>query len=297
MDLKQLRYFVAVVNEGSFSEAARQIYIAQPALTRKIHALEKELGVKLLIRTARGVQLTTAGEVFYKDIDQILSQLIRAEQKVRFFSEEHTEELIIGSTVMLLWVKELTEFIHIFRTRFPQVTLKMETMLSGTQITSLQRGQLDLGLLFFPPLDPCLDAIKIYTDQLVLVAHSNSLIAKNPPKKLADIGQHAFIWFDREATLNYYDNLIKHFHQNGFVPNVVERGSDNAAMLYLVASGVGCTIVPRMSTFNLPLEIISIELDDLDLPMDLMLVWRRDSITPMIENIINIAKECLYDSN
>lgn len=297
MDLKQLRYFIAVVNEGSFSEAARQIYIAQPALTRKVHALEKELGVKLLIRTARGVQLTTAGEVFYKDIDQILSQLIRAEQKVRLFNQEHTEELIIGSTVMLLWAKELTEFLHIFRTRFPQVILKMETMLSGTQISSLQRGQLDLGLLFFPPLDSCLDAIKIYTDRLVLVAHSNSLIAKNPPKKLADIGQHAFIWFDRQATINYYDSLTKHFHQNGFVPNVVEHGSDNAAMLSLVASGVGCTIVPRMSTFNLPLEIISIELDDLDLQMDLMLVWRRDFITPMVENIINIAKECLCDKS
>ena len=297
MDIKQLRYFVEVVNKGSFSEAARQIYIAQPALTRKIHALEKEIGVKLLIRTSRGVQLTTAGEVFYKDVQQILRQLIEAEQKVRLFDQGYTGELVIGSTVMLLWVQELSEFLHIFRARFPQVILKMNTMLSGPQITSLQCGQLDVGLLFFPPTDSCLGSIRIYTDRLVLVTHSNSPMAKNPPKKLADIGQHGFIWFDREVTFNYYDHLMNHFHQNGFVPNVVERGSDNAAMLSLVASGVGCTILPKMSTFNLPPGIVLIELNDLDLPMELMLVWRRDSITPMIRNMVNIAMECSYNHN
>ncbi|MGO2020698.1 MAG: LysR family transcriptional regulator [Psychrobacter sp.] len=291
MDLKQLVYFDAVVNEGSFSQAARQIYIAQPALSRKIRALEKDLGVKLLIRTSQGVQLTAAGEVFHRDIKQILNQLTHAEQKIRLFEQGQAGEIVIGRTVMLLWVKELAEFFHVFRTRFPQVILKMNTMLSGPQIKSLQQGQIDVGLLFFPPTDSCLNAIKVHTDRLVLVMHSSSPLAKNPPKKLADIGQHDFIWFDREATCNYHDHLINHFHQNGFFPNVVERGSDNAAMLTLVSSGVGCTIVPEMSTVNLPSNVVSIGLNDLDLPMELMLVWRRGSMSPTVKNMISIAME------
>ena len=291
MDLKQLVYIDAVVNQGSFSEAARQIYIAQPALSRKVHALEKDLGVKLLIRTSLGIQLTTAGEVFHKDIKQILNQLAQAKQRVRLFEQGQAGEIVIGRTVMLLWVQELAEFFHIFRARFPQVVLKMNTMLSGPQIKSLQQGQIDVGLLFFPPTDPCLNFIKVHTDRLVLVTHSSSPMAKKLPKKLADIGQHDFIWFDREATSNYHDHLINHFHQNNFFPNVVERGSDNAAILTLVSSGVGCTIVPKMSTVNLPSNVVSIELDDLDLPMELMLVWRRDSISPTVKNMISTAME------
>jgi DNA-binding transcriptional LysR family regulator len=295
MELKQLRYFIAVVNECSFSEAARQIHIAQPALTRQVRALEEELGVQLLIRMSRGVELTAAGQAFYDDAQEILDHLMRAEQKARLVDQGHTGELIVGITVMLLWVQGVSEFLKIFRTRFPKVVLKMNTKLSGPQINALHRGQQDMGLLFFPPPDSGLDSIKLYTDHLVLVTQSDSEMAKNPPKKLSDIGQHSFIWFDREATPYYHDHLISHFHQNGFVPNVIERGSDNATMLSLVASGVGCTIVPRISTFNLPPGLLSLELDDLDLPLELMLVWRRDLISPIIHNMINVAQECSFN--
>jgi len=297
MDLKQLRYYIAVVDECSFSAAARRIHIAQPALTRQVRALEEELGVKLLKRMARGVKVTAAGQAFYDDIQKILHQLMRAEQKARLIDQGNIGELVVGITVMHLWIKGVTEFLRAFRTRFPEVMLKLNTMLSGPQVTALQRGQLDVGLLFFPPPDSNLDTIKLYTDRLVLVTQSDSELAKKPPKKLADIGQQGFIWFDREATFNYHDHLISHFHQNNFIPNVIERGSDNATMLSLVASGMGCTIVPRMATSNLPSGIIALELDDLDLPLELMLVWRRDLVTPTIQNMIDVARKCSLDNN
>ena len=297
MDLKQLRYFISVVDEKSFSEAARQIHIAQPALTRQVKALEEELGVTLLLRLSRGVKLTTAGEAFYEDAQKILEQILRAEQKVRLINNGHTGELIIGITVMHLWIEEISEFLKTFRKNFPKVMLKINTILSGPQIDLLQRGQQDLGVMYFPSSDSRFDSIKLYTDKLVLVTQTGSDLSKENPKKLIDIGHSRFVWFDRKDTINYHDNLISHFSQNDFFPNIVERGSDNGAMLSLVASGVGCTIVPKATTLNLPPSLTVIELEDLDLSLEMMLVWRQDLITPTVQNFINVAKEYLLNKS
>ncbi|WP_160061200.1 LysR family transcriptional regulator [Psychromonas sp. L1A2] len=289
MDLKQLRYFISVVNEQSFSEAARQIHIAQPALTRQVKALEEDLGVILLIRKSRGIKLTAIGQIFYEDALQILEQVARSKQKIHLINDGHTGELIIGITVMHLWIEEISNFLTIFRQKFPEVMLKINTVLSGPQVNSLQRGQLDLGVMYFPPYDSRLNSIKVYDDKLVLVTRVCSKLAKLKPKKLSDIGKSRFVWFDRKDSVSYHDNLIDHFSKNNFFPNIVERGSDNGAMLSLAASGVGCTIVPKAITLNLPSSLIVIELDDLNLPLEMRLVWRKDLTNPAVKNFVNVA--------
>lgn len=292
MDLRQLRYFLAVVKAGSFSAAARQIHIVQPALTRQIRALEEDVGAKLLHREARGISLTEAGRAFMRDTEAILEQLDQAAEKARKIEQGQVGELMLGVTAMHLWVPGLMQFLKTFRTRHPEVMLKLNTILSGPQIDAIQRGQLDAGLLFFPPQDDDqLNTLKLYTDRLVLVTQSESKLAQSPPRRLADLGEEGFVWFDREMTPNYHDQLISHFQHCGFTPNVVEKGNDNATMLSLVASGIGCTLLPRLTLAGAPPGVVSIELEDLDFPLDLMLTWRRDSLNPVTRNLIALAKE------
>lgn len=295
MELRQLRYFLAVADECSFSAAARRIHIAQPALTRQIRALEADLGVTLFQRVARGVRLTPAGESFHRETQQILQTLSLARRKAQMIDKGQLGELTLGVTPMHLWIPELTRFLKSFRSAYPQVMLRMNTLLSGPQVNALQRGELDIGLLFFPPEDPLLGRMPLYVDKLVLVTQSDSPMAITPPRRLAEIGDAGFIWFDRDRSANYHDRLIGHFQQRGFTPNVIQKGSDNATMLALVASGIGCTIVPRMAVGERIPGVTIIELDDLNLPLPLEMIWRHDHITPPVNNMIEIAREHSFD--
>lgn len=292
MDLRQLRYLLAVVEAGSFSAAARQIHIVQPALTRQIRALEESVGATLLHRQSKGVSLTAAGQSFVRDITYLFEHLENAAEKARRIEQGYSGELMLGVTAMHLWVPGLTRFLKTFRTSYPGIMLKLNTILSGPQITAIRLGQLDAGLLFFPPEDDDqLETLKLYTDHLVLVTQSDSRLAHTPPRRLADLGEEGFIWFDREMTPNYHDQLIGHFQQCGFTPNVIEKGNDNTTMLSLVASGIGCTVLPRLTLAGAPPGVVSFELEDLRFPLDLMLTWRRDRISPVTQNLIDLARE------
>ncbi|MZI92856.1 LysR family transcriptional regulator [Vibrio sp. CAIM 722] len=292
MEIRQLRYFIAVARELSFSAAARKIHIAQPALTRQIRSLEESVGVGLLERQARGVTLTPAGKVFLQDAERILSCLEEAKHNAIKTEKGMQGELRMGVTVMLLWVKELSGLLKEFRRRYPKVMLKLNTMLSGPQINALREGNMDLGILIFPPEGEEFGRLKIYQDHLVLVAPVCSEIASNPPQCLADIRDYDFVWFDRENSPNYYDRLIGYFNQCGFTPNIVETGNDSVTMLSVVASGVGCTIVPSSTINECPAGLTVIEVVDLkSLPLDLQLVWRQDCVNPMLDNMIKVAHE------
>lgn len=294
MEIRQLRYFLAVAAERSFSAAARRIHIAQPALTRQIRALEESLGVQLLERQARGVTLTPAGEAFVQDAQKVLNSLDEAKSNALRTEKGMRGELRLGVTVMLLWVNELSVLLKEFRRRYPNVMLKLNTMLSGPQVVALQEGVIDLGILIFPPESADFGRLNIYSDHLVLVAPDDSPIVKNPPRFLADIKDYDFVWFDRENSPNYYDRLIGYFNQHGFVPNIVETGNDSVTMLSVVNSGVGCTIVPSSTISEPPEGLTVLELEDLKkLSLDLQLVWRKDAEKPTLNHMITVAKELL----
>jgi DNA-binding transcriptional LysR family regulator len=294
MEIRQLRYFLAVASEKSFSAAARRIHIAQPALTRQVRALEEAVGVQLLKRQSRGVVLTPAGEVFLRDIKQILMSLEEAKNHALMTEKGMAGELRLGVTIMLLWVNELSELLKEFRRCYPNVMLKLNTMLSGPQIVALQEGDIDLGILIFPPDGPEFGRLRIYRDSLVLVAPARSAIAQRQPQRLAEIRDYDFVWFDREKSPGYYDRLIGFFNQHGFTPNIVETGNDSLTMLSVVNSGVGCTIVPSSTVVEAHPGLVVMHLDDLDLlPLDLQLVWRKDAQNPVLNNMISVAKDLI----
>jgi DNA-binding transcriptional LysR family regulator len=289
VELRQLRYFQAIVEAQSFSAAARQIHIAQPALTRQIKALESELGVSLLERHVGGIRLTPAGSAFYRDIAEILADLESATNIAKMIEKGMQGEISLGVTVMILWVKELSDILKSFRSSYPDVMLKINTLLSGPQVQAIEIGKLDAGILMFPPKHPNFGYVNIYQDSLALVAPSESPLAQHPPKRLKDINNYGFVWFDRVNSPMYHDELLSFFHRQEFIPNVIEKGSDAVTMLSLVASGVGCTIVPRVTLNGMPEGLTIIELDDLTLPIHLQLVWRKDRTSPILDNLINIA--------
>ncbi|PRY63506.1 DNA-binding transcriptional LysR family regulator [Vreelandella songnenensis] len=290
MDFKRLNYFQIVVEEGSITAAAKRIPLAQPALTRQLQLLEEEVGTTLLNRSRTGVRLTMAGKAFYRDTRKLLSEFEQAKRSAQRISEGQLGQLHLGVTVMHLWVPQITALLNAFRERYPEVSLKVDSLLSAPQVEAIRREELDAGILFFPPDDETLCSHCLYEDHLVLVTSATSRLARHPPQKLSDLNNEEFIWFDRSATPTYHDKLIHAFQRADFTPHVVQEGTDNATMLCLVAAGMGCTILPAMTMAGAPEGVVSHRVSDLDLKLPLMLVWRRDSGLSAVQKFIEIAE-------
>ncbi|KJZ15037.1 MULTISPECIES: LysR family transcriptional regulator [Halomonas] len=291
MDFKQLRYFLTVVEEGAISSAARKIPLAQPALTRQLRLLEESVGATLLERSRQGVSLTAAGVAFHGEARRLLREFETAKLDARRIADGQLGQLRLGVTVMHLWVPQIVKLLNGYRQRYPDVSLKVQSLLSAPQVEALRHHQLDAGMLFFPPDDDDqLDSHCLYEDRLVLVASEGSRLAQHPPSRLADLAGEDFIWFERSATPVYHDKLIHAFQRRGFTPHVVQEGTDNATMLCLVAAGMGCTILPEMTMAGAPEGVVSFPLEDLDIVLPLMLVWRRDASLPAVRRLIEVAE-------
>lgn len=294
MDFRQLKYFLRVVEEGAISSAAKQIPIAQPALTRQLRMLEDNVGATLLLRSRQGIKLTAAGETFHSEVSRLLREFEQTKQNARRIAAGKLGQLRLGVTVMHLWSPQIVQLLNEFREQYSDVTLKIMSLLSAPQIKALKRQQLDAGLLFFPPQDDTdLCSHKLYEDRLVLVTSVGSRLASDPPRRLADLNGEDFIWFDRSATPAYHDKLIHAFQRRGFTPHVVQEGTDNATMLCLVAAGMGCTILPERTMLGASRDVVCHQIEDLDLILPLELVWRRDTSLPAVHRLIDVAESIL----
>jgi DNA-binding transcriptional LysR family regulator len=253
MDFKQLRYFMAIVQEGKISAAAAALPLAQPALTRQLQLLEESVGAQLLSRSRQGVTLTAAGAAFHRDAKHLLSQFEQAKHNARRVADGQTGQLRLGVPIMHLWVPRITGLLNDFRQQYPDITLKVVSLLSGPQVEALRQDKLDAGMLFFPPEDDAsLCSHQLYEDRLVLVARAGSRLATHPPRRLAELNGEDFVWFNRNSTPTYHDRLIHAFQRAGFTPTVAQETTDNAAMLCLVAAGMGCTVLPEMTLAGAP---------------------------------------------
>lgn len=147
IELRHLRYFVAVAEELHFGRAAERLRISQPPLSHQIQLLEAQIGARLLARTNRSVALTPAGQQFLLDARQILSQVDDASLRALRLHQGQTGELKIGFTSSAPFIKSVFENLSIFRHRYPDVHIQMREMNTREQIAPLNEGELELGLM------------------------------------------------------------------------------------------------------------------------------------------------------
>jgi DNA-binding transcriptional LysR family regulator len=295
MELRQLKYFIAAAELGSISEASRSLYIAQPALTKQIHLLEDELGVPLLARLPRGISLTAAGKQFLGDAKRIVEDINLAKQQALRASTGKIGNLSVGIAILHYLPPDVAATLKAFRDALPDVSVSLRQVLSGPQVDLIRNGELDAGFLFFRPTnDESLQGLLFAKQHLVLAMPKEPSWTDNPPKRLSDLNGRDFVWFPRNATPLYHDQIIACFRKHGFVPNVVVEGIDNHALLTLVAAGMGCAVLPDLARGLVSPQIEFVELEDLDLDMPLELVWRTDNDSPVLQQLISIARKSAH---
>ena len=244
MELRQLRYFVAVAEEGGFSRAAERLHISQPPLSVQIRNLERELGMHLFERSNRGVSLTAAGQVFFEEARGVLARLERARLRALQTDRGEAGTLSVGF-VSIADYGILPPALKSFRARFPRVEVQLHELTTDAQIHALRDARLDLGIALAPVDEPDLEFESVTREELVLAAPAaHRAIKGGGPVDLRTLSKESFIIPPRDIAPGLYDLTIGHCRSFGFVPRVTQQARQMQTVIGLVSCGMGFALVP-----------------------------------------------------
>src|SRR6185436_8857205 len=204
MELRHLRYFVAVGEEQHYGRAARRLHVAQPALSRQVQDLESEIGFQLFDRLPRGVRLSAAGRSFLADARLILQQVSEATLRAERVARGLAGTLRVGFTESASWHGVVPDSFRQFRLGQPDAELQLSPLSSLDQLHALRSGRLDAGFIFNMQTDPELDQLKVASQQLMLAAPKGHPLTRLKRLRLRDLTDAEFVWFPRRQSPAYY---------------------------------------------------------------------------------------------
>ncbi|HEV8437948.1 MAG TPA: LysR substrate-binding domain-containing protein [Methylomirabilota bacterium] len=244
MELRHLRYFVAVAEELHFGRAAQRLCIAQPPLSQQIRRLEHELGVSLFQRGHRRVDLTDVGRAFLVEARLTLAQADHATQVASRAARGEAGHLIVGHMASA----ELNVFprlLPVFRTRYPAVDLEFQLLGASEQLQMLRDGRIHAGFLRLPANDRTLTVMRVVREPLVAVLPQRHPLARRRSLTLRALGGERLVLFQRRHAPEYYDSLVAICRQAGVEPAIVQETTRLYTTLSLVATGRGVSLMPK----------------------------------------------------
>ncbi len=254
MELRHLRYFVAVAEELHFTRAAERLHMAQPPLSQQIRALEDELGVRLLERTRRSVALTDAGAVLLERARTLLAAAQALPAELQRVARGEEGELRIGYSATLPLTRVLRDVVADHRRGVPGVALHLREMHTQLQFDALRRGDLDVALVRYNERAP--DGIHLELlrrDPLRLVVPATHRFAKRRSVAIGDCRDEPFIGFPGDAGTGTGPLFKRLCAQAGFEPRMAQEAREATTQIALVAAGLGVAVLPA------PLEAVRIE--------------------------------------
>jgi DNA-binding transcriptional LysR family regulator len=291
MELRHLRYFVAVAEELNFTHAAARLRVAQPALSSQVKDLEHELQARLFERGRRGVQLTRAGRVLYPRARALLLQAAEAADEARIAAGLITGTLVLGFPSGL-HLNHLSPVLEAFRKAHPKVDFDFNHGRQGEQLKALREGRLDLAFITLPGALDALDYRAIWRVPYKVVLPKKHPLAKRKHFELADLRGQDFVFCARESRPEFYDEFFRHCANAGFHPHVVkEVGGYPTNILGLISVGTGLSVLPHFEQVESFLGIVWRPLLKPRLWTDFALAWRREAASPTVEAFVALAQK------
>ncbi|WOF45888.1 LysR family transcriptional regulator (plasmid) [Sphingopyxis indica] len=294
MELRHIRYFVAVAEELNFSRAATRLNISQPPLSQQIAALEAELGAKLLVRNSRGVELTAAGRTFLKRAREILSLTQEAVEETQWADRGSAGTLSVGymSSVMLL---KLGAYLKRFCSDVPSADLILERMPSDQQYMAVLRGELDVGFVDLA-LDHAeitdadrLDVRPTLEEHLLLCVSCDHPLAERSQIAARDLEGLPFVALSRHGYSASYERLCQICDVAGFQPFIRQQVASMPIAIAMAAAGYAVALVPDLrGTLADQGAIRLIPLEE-DPRITVFMISRRDDQMPLVERMREIC--------
>lgn len=290
MELRHLRYFVAVADHGGITHAAERLNIAQPAVSRQIRDLEAELGVELLIREGRRVSLSDAGRAFADRARAVLAASHDAVEEAQRIDRGEAGHLRIGLLESASWSGHLPQALNRFARSHPDVRMEVVPMGSVEQIDALMAEELDAAFVYRQEnlVEDALSVLPLRVDDVVLAASVDLDFEKDGPLDLEDIDGLPVVAFPRAVAPAYHDALNAGLARIGFHPNVVQQAENETTMLSLVSAGVGCAFVNSANMHRPPQHVQFHAVAGLSVPIEFLFVTRKSAggLTQRLRDIV-----------
>lgn len=287
LELRHLRYFLAVAEDLHFRKAAERLYISQPGLSRQIKKLETELGYPLFLRNNRKVALTPAGAYLQTETSRLLQQLDGVLHHANMLNEgvEGTLKFgYVGSAMQNI----IPELLVRFRADFPNVRYGLEALDNQQQIDRLMTRDIDIGFIRLERVPQELNRHVVFEDTFSLVLPLDHPLSAQNFTSLAQLQSEPFILFDPAYSLPYYEKVMELFDDAGFSPMVSHRTVHATTIYRLVENGFGLSIVPTSLQMGYQLGVKFIELTNIPQRTKLSAVWRGDNENPALENLVRL---------
>jgi DNA-binding transcriptional LysR family regulator len=246
IELRHLRYFIAVADELHFGRAAEKLSISQPPLSQQIQALEAHIGAQLFDRNNRTVRLTQAGAQFLKQAKSIIAQVNDASDQAARIYRGEAGNLTLGITSSAPFIQPVSRTLQRFRLYYPDVNIRIEQLNSKQQITPLLEGQLDLGIMRNSQLPDPLAHQLLLSEPLVAVVQADHPFTQLKPGELtfAHFANQPFVFFSDDVGTSLYDAILQMLAKAGIYPHITQEVGEPLTIIGLVAAGLGISILP-----------------------------------------------------
>ena len=295
MDLKQVRYFVAVAEERSFTAAAARLHITPPPLSRQIQLLEEYLDVQLLKRDTRPIELTEAGRLFYEQSLQLLKRIEQMQIATTRLGQSYQQQLSIGFVVSTMY-SGLPSLIQSFKSAYPNTRLQFLEMTSAEQFEALKSGRIDIGFGRVRMYVPAISRMVLREERLALaVPYTRPLATSNEPLTLNVLKDKSLIVYPSNSTPSFADYVLNALHDRRILPSETHEVQSVQTALGLVAAGAGYCVMPTGARIRSDLHYRLIDEEE-KVSIPIIFSHRKKDSSWYIEAFLNQVEK-LYEDN
>lgn len=244
MELRHLTYFREVARREHISDAARDLNVSQPAITKQLQDLQQELGVRLFERAGRRIKLTAAGQTLLRHVEIILGQVELARHELNSFSAEVGGRVSIGAPPTV-GERLLPNVLHEFHCAYPRVELKVYEGATSLLVRQLDSGELDLAVVSLPQQQASISSKQLFTEELVVVVSEGHPFAGRPGIRVAELREETFLLYSPGGFVR--DATVTACRAAGFTPRVALDSGSMELLLRLAEAGLGVAIIPPLA--------------------------------------------------
>jgi DNA-binding transcriptional LysR family regulator len=291
MELRHLRYFVAVAETENVSRAALRLHVSQPALSRQIRNLEEEIGFLLMARTAKSVRLTAAGRTFLADARAVLLRVEEAVEAARAVATGQRGELHVGYAPSPT-VRILPPALRAFQAALPEVRVKLHDWSTEEMLAGLREGTLQIAFLVRPTRAMLrgLHFEELAREELRLAVPPKHPFARLRSVPVARAAQEPLVAYSRKDFPEYHETIDAVFAGAGCRPRIVEEHESGASMIAAVEAGSGLALVPQSLECSMGARLKLIPLLPAPAPLVIGAAWPKNGLTVAAERFLNFAR-------
>lgn len=286
MELRHLKYFLAVAEELNFTKASEKLFISQPPLSRQIIELEEELQAKLFIRNNKKVELTEAGKYFEKEVKELFQNLERVSLKTKKIAENISGEFRIAY-ISSIYSAVISDLIKHLKIQFPYVNFKLFEVSTTKQIHALEQGKIEIGIIRSPIKSPKIKSHLWFQDGFSLVYNKNNIQIKSE-KEISNLKEETFVFFNKDYAPHYHEVLLELCAFYGFTPKIIHEANNINSIVQLVKNGLGISIVPsNIARNNQDQEVGFIELKKVNLFTDVSIITSKEDDSEITKTAVD----------